>query len=508
MSLSLSTNTQLVIESGFLMLRRYKGSIETEWASISEHLHKRQEKTTEELQAAIHFFTQYLFEVEHENVYELFNDLHEAKNRFNNPLPPNHTMFVITLLENAVHKAIKRNGDDIYQNHQAVQFLFSQISEQILTFPMDNPLNIDTVLQQLASSQQLPIEWIARIHHDSDGFRLKEFIQGWADDLPLQHHFEERALFDLTESLLAALPCAKESERNVYPIPCNEETLLFCTQNLDTSDFIPLMGLSLQMFGQGKQTVEYVKQEQQWKDSVILFNEWVMRSRDFNEAVENITSGFANYLPFERAALFSYSLSDHSINGLHGYQFDNSAVRNFQDKSDNIPLIDQKLNNLKPLEKDLKNLQPIYSSRASEGFPAQYVKQFQLESVVVAPIYVPSEGKLIGAAMLDQGPGYHFKVSRETFAALMKFGQTAGELLARLYRERPKNAPKLPDYHLSAREIEVLTLMAEGDSTSETADHLHLSDYTVRDYISMIMHKMSARNRTEATSRAIRQGII
>ena len=50
--------------------------------------------------------------------------------------------------------------------------------------------------------------------------------------------------------------------------------------------------------------------------------------------------------------------------------------------------------------------------------------------------------------------------------------------------------------------------MAEGESTTGAADKLHLSEYTVRDYITAIMQKMEAKNRTEAVARAIRKGVI
>jgi DNA-binding NarL/FixJ family response regulator len=92
--------------------------------------------------------------------------------------------------------------------------------------------------------------------------------------------------------------------------------------------------------------------------------------------------------------------------------------------------------------------------------------------------------------------------------ALMKFGQSAGELLVKFERkgERPPWQKSIP--HLSPREIEVLKLMAEGASTYEAARKLYLSEYTVRDYISSILQKMHARNRTEAVVKAIRDHII
>ncbi|MFB7304737.1 response regulator transcription factor [Heyndrickxia sporothermodurans] len=61
---------------------------------------------------------------------------------------------------------------------------------------------------------------------------------------------------------------------------------------------------------------------------------------------------------------------------------------------------------------------------------------------------------------------------------------------------------------LSSREISVLELLAEGASTTEAAEALHLSEYTVRDYVSNIMKRLNARNRTEAAVKAIRLGII
>jgi DNA-binding NarL/FixJ family response regulator len=58
------------------------------------------------------------------------------------------------------------------------------------------------------------------------------------------------------------------------------------------------------------------------------------------------------------------------------------------------------------------------------------------------------------------------------------------------------------------REIEILKLLADGASTSEAACQLYLSEFAVRDYISNMMKKLNAKNRTEAVAKAIRMGII
>ncbi|MEO5873561.1 MAG: response regulator transcription factor [Streptosporangiaceae bacterium] len=59
---------------------------------------------------------------------------------------------------------------------------------------------------------------------------------------------------------------------------------------------------------------------------------------------------------------------------------------------------------------------------------------------------------------------------------------------------------------LSARERDVLTASADGSSISDIALGLHLSEGTVRNYLSTAINKVGARNRTEAARTAQRQG--
>jgi two-component system response regulator DesR len=59
---------------------------------------------------------------------------------------------------------------------------------------------------------------------------------------------------------------------------------------------------------------------------------------------------------------------------------------------------------------------------------------------------------------------------------------------------------------LSPRERDVLNAGADGSSISDIAAHLHLSEGTVRNYVSTAINKVGARNRTEAAQTAQRQG--
>ncbi|MED4301368.1 LuxR C-terminal-related transcriptional regulator [Geobacillus stearothermophilus] len=53
-----------------------------------------------------------------------------------------------------------------------------------------------------------------------------------------------------------------------------------------------------------------------------------------------------------------------------------------------------------------------------------------------------------------------------------------------------------------------MKLLADGASTSEAAEQLYLSEFTVRDYISSALRKLRAKNRTEAVAKALRLGLI
>jgi DNA-binding NarL/FixJ family response regulator len=51
---------------------------------------------------------------------------------------------------------------------------------------------------------------------------------------------------------------------------------------------------------------------------------------------------------------------------------------------------------------------------------------------------------------------------------------------------------------LTEREREVLQLVAEGLSNKEVGARLHLSEKTVKHYMTIVMEKLGVRNRTEA----------
>jgi two-component system, NarL family, response regulator len=69
-----------------------------------------------------------------------------------------------------------------------------------------------------------------------------------------------------------------------------------------------------------------------------------------------------------------------------------------------------------------------------------------------------------------------------------------------------KSQPATPD--LSAREMDVLSLIVQGQHNKEIALLLTISEHTVKTHVKNILHKLGVEDRTEAATAAIRRGII
>ena len=113
-------------------------------------------------------------------------------------------------------------------------------------------------------------------------------------------------------------------------------------------------------------------------------------------------------------------------------------------------------------------------------------------------------------------------------------GRPMAALLGRYVATHPRHHPPLPaDYlgrlvpafataipaagpaavaglvtQLSARELEVLRLLAAGKQNQRIADELYVTVYTVKKHVTHILDKLGAANRTEATTRAREFGLI
>jgi DNA-binding NarL/FixJ family response regulator len=80
-------------------------------------------------------------------------------------------------------------------------------------------------------------------------------------------------------------------------------------------------------------------------------------------------------------------------------------------------------------------------------------------------------------------------------------------LLARLLPKLRQN-PRGLGSDLTAREVEVLKLLAAGVSNQQIAEELVLSLHTVRNHVQNVITKLGAHSKLEAVATAVREGLI
>jgi two-component system, NarL family, response regulator len=71
-----------------------------------------------------------------------------------------------------------------------------------------------------------------------------------------------------------------------------------------------------------------------------------------------------------------------------------------------------------------------------------------------------------------------------------------------------KLARRLAEPELSAREMDVLRLLAQGKGNKEIAKTLNVSDATVKAHVNHILRKLNAKGRSEAIAVAARRGFV
>ncbi len=83
--------------------------------------------------------------------------------------------------------------------------------------------------------------------------------------------------------------------------------------------------------------------------------------------------------------------------------------------------------------------------------------------------------------------------------------KSAVAVLAQLRRTPPTNMEATPEA-LSAQQLVILRLVAQGQSSREIGVQLYLSENTVKGYVQEILHRLGVKNRTEAVMVAVKHG--
>ncbi|MYL62566.1 hypothetical protein GLW07_04245 [Bacillus hwajinpoensis] len=193
------------------------------------------------------------------------------------------------------------------------------------------------------------------------------------------------------------------------------------------------------------------------------------------------------HFPFMRASMFTFSYFTSIGEGIlrvdrHGV-FSMNAIR-------------EDVRRIPPIQRALLMDKPAFlmMDQHHQLFPEEYIEAYDLTSVLIIPLSI--ERIAIGCVLLDEreeGVSIHQGLIEEV---MMYFQHALAYLLP--------TTPTTPS-PLSKRETEVLQYAADGYSTKEMAQHLNISDFTARDYMSSAIRKVNANHRAEAVANALRK---
>ncbi|MGY1620288.1 response regulator [Geodermatophilus sp. SYSU D00691] len=147
-----------------------------------------------------------------------------------------------------------------------------------------------------------------------------------------------------------------------------------------------------------------------------------------------------------------------------------------------------------------------------DGVTATRALTQRYDGVAVVAMTSYSEVDRIRSALEAGASGYLLKDAeadevvdaiRQTQRGEMPLGPAVARQLARAFSAPGRAAGD----HLTAREHEVLVLLAAGLSNREIAHSLSISERTARTHVSSILDKLGLRSRTQAALYAIQQGL-
>jgi DNA-binding CsgD family transcriptional regulator len=148
---------------------------------------------------------------------------------------------------------------------------------------------------------------------------------------------------------------------------------------------------------------------------------------------------------------------------------------------------------------------------APEPFAAHLAGDWERAAELWTRIGCPYEAALALGEADDAG------ALRRALDALQAFGAgPAMAWIARRTRRRgerglprgPRPATRANPAGLTARQLEVLRLVAQGRRNAEIARALVLSERTVEHHVAAILDKLAAGSRTEAGAHAVRLGVV
>ncbi|SDW78685.1 GAF domain-containing protein [Marininema mesophilum] len=232
-------------------------------------------------------------------------------------------------------------------------------------------------------------------------------------------------------------------------------------------------------------------------ESIVKFDTLLLGAHSLEDVMRLTVHHLVEAIGYKRSALFWYSPITRTVEGTHSHQVDITELRRVRAFESNIPGIPWLI----------RQHRPLYVQDVSLHLPNHYIKQFRLQSLLIATLHV-DQHQPVGFLLLDRD-GDSFVSTTEEMDLLEQLSTRACIALR----------PKLYDYTslsthppaspvLTHREQEILQMIAYGYSTRHIGETLHISEHTVAEHAQGTLKKLNSKNRPEAVAKGIRLGLI
>ncbi|OZI11398.1 hypothetical protein CEW92_11600 [Bacillaceae bacterium SAS-127] len=229
--------------------------------------------------------------------------------------------------------------------------------------------------------------------------------------------------------------------------------------------------------------------KQTFKHTTLIeeIDELLIRSNGMNDLI-HILKHCEKLLGFNRSSFYSYIPWSKEVHGVIGAE------------PAKMESIKEPLHALKPLKTAMLTKKPVFIKNPSQYLDEKYIKWFNIKSFFIIPVF---DRTFYGWLIFDN-IGEELEFKPEMINILEKVGDRIGIYLTRCDKEFSTE----PHLHITEREMNVLHLLAEGCNNKEIAELLHLSEHTVKDYISNLMVKFDAKNRAQIVAIGFRKGYV
>jgi two-component system NarL family response regulator len=154
-----------------------------------------------------------------------------------------------------------------------------------------------------------------------------------------------------------------------------------------------------------------------------------------------------------------------------------------------------------------------------DGLTATRLIRAEMPQIKIVMLTVSASDENLFEAIKSGASGYLLKSqSADRFLELVAQVEHGGaalppELAARLLDEFARQSQHVekpveePPSDLTARQVEILTLVAQGSTYLQVGEALHLSEVTVRYHMSQILERLHLQNRAQVIAYAARHGL-